>query len=84
MHQDGNHITLYQFLASLWPKFQPQIGLLKPWPVSGCHICFHAPAPLTYNIPSEQIHTLFVANPGTSPSSDEDIGGPQEIINTNE
>lgn len=45
---------------------------------------FSCPSHLTYNIPSEQIHTLFVANPGTSPSSDEDIGGPQEIINTNE
>lgn len=43
-----------------------------------------SPAPLAYNITSEQIQMLFVANPGTPPSSDEDIGGPQEIINTNE
>lgn len=32
-------------------------------------------APLAYNITSEQIHMLFVTNPATSPSSDEDIGG---------
>lgn len=43
-----------------------------------------SPAPLGCNITSGQIHVLFVANPGTPPSSDEDIGGPQEIINTNE
>lgn len=41
-------------------------------------------APLVYNITSEQIHMIFVANPGASPSSNEDIGGPQEVINTNE
>lgn len=41
-------------------------------------------SPLAYNITSEQIHMLFVANPGTSPSSDEDISGPQEVVNTKE
>lgn len=41
-------------------------------------------APFAYNITSEQVHMLFMANPGTSPGSNQDVGGPQEIISTNE